>query len=319
MRILTTKLTQMLGMAWPVISAPMAGVAGGVLAAAVSQAGGLGLIGGGYGDRKWLTREMDLAGDASFGVGFITWALARDPDLVTTAIERAPKAILLSFGDIGRYAPPIIRAGVPLIAQVQTVAAAKAAVAEGAQIIVAQGTEAGGHGGKRSTMALVPAVVDAVGDIPVIAAGGIADGRGLAAALMLGAHGVLCGTAFYPTEESLARRTAKEAAISASGDHTVRGSVFDVVRGNDWPDRWTLRTLKNDFYRRWEFDPQALSTRADDLVELYRQADEAGDVNTMAVIVGEAVDLLHEIEPASAVVLRIVEQAAACLGFFHQK
>ena len=242
---LKTKLTEMLGLAAPIMSAPMAGIAGGALAAAVSRAGGLGLIGGGYGDRRWLARELDIAADADVGVGFITWALARDPDLLSLAIERRPRAVFLSFGDIDQFGPIVARAGVPLIAQVQTVAAAKMAVAEGAQIIVAQGTEAGGHGGMRASMALVPAVVDAVGDIPVVAAGGVADGRGLLASLILGAAGVLCGTAFYATHELLAHSNAKEAAVRGLGDNTVRGSVFDVVRGYHWPQQWKLRSLEN--------------------------------------------------------------------------
>src|SRR5919106_2009326 len=144
---LVTELTKRLGLSVPILSAPMAGVAGGALAAAVNGAGGLGLIGGGYGDREWLSRELDIAADARVGVGFITWALARDPDLLTMALERRPRAIFLSFGDIRPFASKIADAGVPLIAQVQTVAGAKAAVSEGAGIIVAQGTEAGGHSG----------------------------------------------------------------------------------------------------------------------------------------------------------------------------
>jgi NAD(P)H-dependent flavin oxidoreductase YrpB (nitropropane dioxygenase family) len=134
-----------------------------------------------------------------------------------------------------------------LIGQIQTVAQAKAAVSEGAEFIVAQGTEAGGHGGTRSTRPLIPAVVDAVGNIPVIAAGGIADGRGLAAALMLGAAGVLWGTAFFASRESLSHRNMKQAAFATSGDDTVRSSVVDIARGIDWPAQWTIRTLKNGF------------------------------------------------------------------------
>lgn len=168
-----TALSRLLPLTVPILSAPMAGIAGGALASAVSRAGGLGFIGGGYGDREWLTRELDIAAGAEVGIGFITWALAREPDLLTIALERRPCAVFLSFGDIGPYVSRIAGAGVPLIAQVQTVAGAKAAVGDGARIIVAQGTEAGGHGGMRATMALVPAVVDAVGDVPVIAAGGI--------------------------------------------------------------------------------------------------------------------------------------------------
>jgi nitronate monooxygenase len=233
---LTTELTQMLQLTTPILSAPMAGVAGGALASAVSRAGGLGLIGGGYGDREWLVRELDIAGDAGVGVGFITWALARDPALLILALERRPRAIFLSFGDLRPHAATIARAGIPLIAQVQTLADARMAIAEGAQIIVAQGTEAGGHGGVRATMALVPAIVDAVGDVPVVAAGGIADGRGLAASLMLGAAGVLCGTAFYVALESLAHPNVKAAAV----EH--REITPFAVRCSTWCAGWNGRT-----------------------------------------------------------------------------
>jgi nitronate monooxygenase len=303
------ELTKCLGLAVPILSAPMAGVAGGALAAAVSRAGGLGLIGGGYGDREWLTRELDIAADAQVGVGFITWALARNPDLLTIAHERQPRAIFLSFGDIGPYASRIAGAGLPLIAQVQTVEGARAAVGGGAGIIVAQGTEAGGHGGERATMALVPAVVDAVGDIPVVAAGGIADGRGLAAALMLGAAGVLCGTAFYACRESLAHPKAKDAAVGASGDRTVRGKVFDIVRGYDWPEPWKIRTLENRSYHRWASDPEALERDLPRQRQAYLTAQARGDIDTAAVIVGEGIDLVHEVERAAAVVSRIANEA----------
>jgi nitronate monooxygenase len=311
---LDTQLTRRLGLRVPILSAPMAGVAGGALAAAVSRAGGLGLIGGGYGDREWLVREIDIAADAGVGVGFITWALARDPDLLTIALERRPRAIFLSFGDFGPYASRAADAGVPLIAQVQTVAGAKAAVSGGAEIIVAQGTEAGGHGGERGTMALVPAVVDAVGDVPVVAAGGIADGRGLAAALMLGAAGVLCGTAFYATRESLAHDNAKGTALRASGDHTVRNRIFDLVRGYDWPEPWMIRTLENRFYRRWVCDPEGLRRDLRRQRQAYLDAQASGDVDTAPVIVGEAIDLVHQVQRAAAVVSRIAKSAEACFN-----
>lgn len=316
---LRTALSQHLDLAAPILSAPMAGIAGGELAAAVSRAGGLGLIGGGYGDREWLSRELDIAADSGVGVGvgFITWALDRDPDLLTMALERRPRAVFLSFGDIDPHASRIARAGVPLIAQVQTVAGARAAVGGGARIIVAQGTEAGGHGGERATMALVPAVVDAVGDIPVVAAGGIADGRGLAAALMLGAVGVLCGTAFYACRESLAHPGGKDAALGASGDRTVRGKLFDLVRGHDWPAPWTIRTLENGFYRRWASNPALLERDISRQRQAYLAAQASGDMDTAAVIVGEVIDLVHEVESAAEVVSRIVDEAEDRLTKFQ--
>jgi len=311
---LQTPLTRFLGIKVPVVSAPMAGIAGGALAAAVTRAGGLGLIGGGYGDRAWIEREFENARGEGVGIGFIAWALARQPDLLAVALERRPRAVLLSFGDVRSFAPAIARAGIPLIAQVQTVRDARIAVAEGASIIVAQGTEAGGHGGERATMPLVPAVVDAVGPVPVVAAGGIADGRGLAAALMLGAAGVLCGTAFYAATESLAHDKARRQAVEASGDHTVKGSVFDVVRGYDWPAPWAIRTLRNAFHDHWSGRLEELRRDRDLQGRAYAEAQAQGDVETAAVIVGEAVDLVRASMPAAAIVARILAEASDCLS-----
>jgi nitronate monooxygenase len=295
-----------LGLSVPLMLAPMALVSGGRLAAAVSRAGGLGFIGGGYGDRRWLEREFDAASDAPVGVGFITWSLARHPGLLRIALARRPRALFLSFGDIAPFAEPIRAAGVPLFAQVQTVAAAKEAVAKGADAIVAQGAEAGGHGGARGTLALVPAVRDIIGDIPLVAAGGIADGRGMAAALMLGADAVLCGTAFYAAEESLAHPNARLTAIRAGGDETTRSTVFDFARGIDWPASWTLRARRNAFHDRWAPRPGAMG--AEDRAA-YALAASAGDTETVAVIVGEAVDQVRTSEPAAKIAARIAGEA----------
>ncbi len=185
---ISTRVTEMLGVRHPILLAPMDIVSGGRLAAEVSRAGAFGIIGGGYGNEAWLTREMDAAGDARVGVGFITWSMAKNPRVLELALERKPPAIFLSFGDIRPHSEKIRRAGARLICQIQTLEQAKDAAANGADIIVAQGAEGGGHGSiSRGTFPLVPAVVDAARGIPVVAAGGVADGRGLAAAMMLGA------------------------------------------------------------------------------------------------------------------------------------
>ena len=138
---------------------------------------------------------------------------------------------MLSFGDPAPFVPPIRAAGARLILQVQTLADARAAAALGADVVVAQGAEAGGHGAKRATLPLVPAVVDAIAPTPVAAAGGIADGRGLAAALVLGAAGVLAGTRFYASREALGHAAAKARLVEGAGDATLRTTVFDLVRG----------------------------------------------------------------------------------------
>src|SRR3954447_9182290 len=147
---LRTRLTERFDIEHPIISAPMGMVAGGGLAAAVSNAGGLGLIGGGYGDGGWLEREFSAAGNARVGCGFITWSLAKRPELLDQVLARRPAAVMLSFGPVGGFAAQIRQAGVPLICQVQSMAHAKAAVEAGAAAIVAQGGEAGGHGGRRA-------------------------------------------------------------------------------------------------------------------------------------------------------------------------
>jgi nitronate monooxygenase len=192
-----TALTRLLGIAHPILLAPMGSAAGGKLAAAVTNAGGLGLIGSGYADAATIKKELAAAGNTSVGVGFITWALDKNPEALDVALAAQPPAVMISFGEPKPYARVIKDAGAKLICQVQTLAEAVEAAVAGADIIVAQGRDAGGHSGTtRGSMGLVPAVVNAVGAIPVVAAGGIADGRGLAAALALGAAGVLMGTRF---------------------------------------------------------------------------------------------------------------------------
>src|SRR5918998_3703704 len=200
-----TALTERFGLEYPIVSAPMGAVAGGRLAAAVSNAGALGLVGGGYGAPDWMRTELSIARDGTarpWGVGLITWHATHET--VELALSYEPHALMLSFGDPAPYVPTIKEVGCQLICQVQDVEGALVAEAAGAAFIVAQGTEAGGHGTERaSTLPLVPAVIDAVSATPVLAAGGIADGRGLAAAMMLGAQGVLIGTRFYASREAL--------------------------------------------------------------------------------------------------------------------
>ncbi len=309
-----TTLCDVLGIEHPVLLAPMAGVSGGQLAAAVSHAGGLGLIGGGYGDADWIEQEIASAGNARVGVGFITWSLARQPQLLDLALAHAPASVMLSFGDIGPFVDRIRQTSAKLIVQVQTLEQAKAAIDFGVDVVVAQGTEAGGHGGARSTLPLVPAVVDIAGNVPVVAAGGIADGRGLAAALTLGAAGVLCGTAFYASREALAHENAKSAALSHTGDNTVRGSAFDIIRGKDWPADWDLRTLRNTFTEQWSDDPDGLRRDIEQETARYEEASTKGDTDVAAVIVGEGIDLVHRSEPAGEIVNRLVAEAERSLS-----
>jgi nitronate monooxygenase len=311
---ISTRLTELLGIAHPVLLAPMDIVADGRLAATVSRAGGFGFIGGGYGDEAWLVREMDAAGDARVGVGFITWSMAKKPRLLDLVLERKPPAVMLAFGELRPHADKIKRAGARMICQVQTVEQAKDAVANGADAIVAQGAEAGGHGNARGTFPLVPAVVDAARGVPVVAAGGVADGRGLAAALMLGADGVLMGTRFLASVEAAADRAAKDIVVAASGDRTIRSILFDIVRRNVWPAPYTGRVLQNEFSERWRGREAELMQNQAPEAERYADARAKGDFDTAAVIAGEAVDLIAEILPAAEIVERTVKEASRLIA-----
>lgn len=308
-----TRLTTLLAIEHPILLAPMDLVSDGKLAATVSRAGGLGLIGGGYGDEVWLRREMDAAGDARVGVGFITWSLARKPALLDMVLMRKPPAIMLSFGDVAPFAATIKAAGALMICQVQSVAQAKAALAAGADVLVAQGAEAGGHGMTRGTFALVPAVADIAGNVPVAAAGGVADGRGLAAALMLGADGVLVGTRFYATVEAAGLAAAKERIVEASGDATVRSILFDIARRNVWPGGYSGRLLQNEFSEKWRGrETELMQTPSE--ADRYAEARAAGDFRAAGVIAGEGVDMVSDIPPAAEIVRRMTDEAAKLLA-----
>ncbi len=315
---LVTRLTQKLGLEHPVISAPMALAAGGALAAAVSNAGGLGLIGGGYGDQVWLDDQFRAAGNARVGCGFITWSLKKQPHLLDLILEKGPAAVFLSFGDPSDFAVRIARSGVCLICQIQTARDAEVALDCGAQVIVAQGGEAGGHGEKRGTVALVPEIADLLArrapQTLLCAAGGIADGRGLAASLMLGADGVLVGSRFWASKEALVHANMHKAALAASGDDTIRSSVMDIARHLDWPSRFTARVLKNAFTRRWHGRENELVADATLQSAQWRQAWADGNTDVANTFVGEAVGLIDAIDPAGVVLERMVEQAETLLS-----
>ncbi len=316
---IATELTRLLGIQHPILSAPMDLIAGAKLTAAVSQAGGFGILGGGYGDRDWLEMEITalraaLPASRPFGVGFITWSLAKDPQLLRTALAASPAAIMLSFGDPSQFASEIKSHGVHLICQVQNEKMAQQALDAGADVLVAQGTEAGGHGADRTLIDVVTSVSDLVsGRVPVVAAGGIADGRGLAAAMILGASGVLLGTRFYASEEAEGHPTAKRRICEASGDATVRGIIFDISRNNVWPSPFTGRCLQNAHVRKWQGRELELLQDIDRISADYSRATEAGDFDVAAVIAGQAVGLIEDILPAHVIIDRMVDEASRLL------
>ncbi len=313
---ISTPLTELLRITHPILLGPMDVVADAHLTAAVSTAGGFGILGGGYGDEHWLARELELLEQsrARFGVGFITWSMAKQPKLLDMALEHKPVAVMLSFGDPKPFVDKIKRAGALLICQIQSIAMAQEAVACGADLIIAQGTEGGGHGASRGVVSLVPEVIDAIGaDIPVVAAGGIADGRGLAAALMLGASGVLMGTRFYASPESAAAPAAKERICAATGDDTLRSIVFDLSRRNVWPSPFTGRCLRNAHAERWFGREVELMRHLDEETARYTAARRDGDFDIAAVIAGESSGLVCQLMSARDIVEGIVREASALL------
>jgi nitronate monooxygenase len=323
---LRTRLTERLDIEHPIISAPMGFIAGGRLAAAVSNAGGLGLIGGGYGDAGWLDREFEQAGNARIGCGFISWSLAKNPSLLDRVLARHPAAIMLSFGTPAPFASRIKQSEITMICQVQSMAHAREAVDAGADVIVAQGGEAGGHSGKRSTFTLLPEVASFLAEVApdtlLVAAGGVADGRALAAALMLGADGVLIGSRLVASSEAATPQGFHPAIIAADGDSTTKTTVVDIVRNYDWPgDEFSARALKNRFINNWHGREKLLAETPTNAVEneLYWKAFHAGDPENAGVLVGEDVGLIRDIRPAGVIVEDMIAQAHRLLAEGSQR
>ena len=287
----------MFGLTIPVVLAPMAHASGGRLAAAVAKAGGLGLIGGGYCDADWIDAQFDQTGSEAVGCGLITWRLAEVPGVLDRVLRRRPRAIFLSFGDPRPHAPAIKQAGVPLICQVQDMASARQAIEAGADVIVAQGSEAGGHGAHRSTLTLIPELADhlyyAAHDTLLLAAGGIADSRGLAACISMGADGAVMGTRLWASQEALVHENQVAAVLQADGDSTLRTTCIDKARGLNWPAPYTVRVMANTFTDRWHEDPDGLDAAGPDEAARWQQAWKEGDTSVGNAIVGESIGIIR--------------------------
>ena len=328
---LNTRFAQRFQLNTPIALAPMALATGGALAAACAQAGALGLVGGGYGDLAWTQREYSLATEllhcdaashARLGCGFITWKLDENAEALDWVLTQKPCAVMLSFGDPRPYAARIQAVGAQLICQVQRLEQVPQAIEAGASVIVAQGGEAGGHGANalegRSTFTLVPEIADYLAnhspETLLLAAGGVADGRGLAAALMLGADGALVGSRLWATTESLAAVGAKTQATQTSGDGTARSEVFDILRRKNWPAPYDFRAIRNDLHRALENNVAGLKTNPDAARADYDAGVKAGDFSRAHATVGEAVGLITDLPDAGTLIQRMSEQAIHALS-----
>jgi nitronate monooxygenase len=294
------------------VNAPMAFVAGGALAAAVTAAGGLGLIGGGYGDEGWIDAQRRVAGDPRVGVGLITWSVAERRGLVERLLRRGVRTLFLSFGDPSPFIAPAHAAGARVVCQVQSAADASHAAEAGADAIAVQGNEAGGHGrDNEPVMDLAAVVIASVAPLPVLLAGGAVDGADLAAAWRIGAAGVVMGTRFYATDEALDTCAAKQRLVAAADESTVRTSVFDVVRGPTWPEGFTGRALRNALTERWHGNEEALWRSLHRAHAEYQRATAADDPEVRVVWAGTGVGRVRAVQPAANIVESVMAEALA--------
>ena len=311
--MLRTPLTTLLGIERPLVGAPMAQVGHGRLARAVTEAGGLGMVGvGSTAPPSFVAEQADLASDGGrlpFGIGLMVWALADRPDLYDAVLAARPALVSLSFGDPAPHVPALHDAGVTVASQVQDVASARVAAAAGVDLVVAQGTEAGGHTGRVGSLPLLQLVLDAV-TVPVLAAGGICSPRGVAAALAAGAAGVWVGTALAASPESEHGAAARDRLVAATEADTVLTSVFDQAQGIPWPEQFGGRALRNRFTDAWH----GRGSRPDDESRAaLGAARRAGDYDTAYIYAGQAVGGIRAVRAAGDVVCELTDGAEALL------
>ncbi|MGI8742266.1 MAG: NAD(P)H-dependent flavin oxidoreductase [Bryobacteraceae bacterium] len=314
--MLKTLLTTGWGLRHPIIGAPMANAARGRLARAITLAGGLGMIGVGSKDSPdFIQRESAIArGDgapARFGIGLMAWLLEARPELLDAAIREQPFLISISFGSVQPYSDRLHRAGILLATQVNNHAAAVAAAQAGAGVIVAQGTEAGGHTGFTATLPLLQIVLEAV-DKPVLAAGGIGTAAGLSAVLAAAAEGAWIGTRFLLCPETDHTDSARERLIAAKETDTIHTSVFDRVNRLAWPEEFPGRALRNAFAEQWDGREQELMLQADEIARFRAGADRK-DYDVTSIYAGQAVGLLKQRQTAAEVVHEIGDGAERLL------
>ncbi|HEY7144489.1 MAG TPA: nitronate monooxygenase [Streptosporangiaceae bacterium] len=313
--MLRTGLTERFSLSVPIVSAPMAGVAGGRLAAAVSAAGGLGMIGvGSTSPAEKILAEAEIARKAGgrFGIGLMAWALPGVPGQFDATVSAAPDLVSVSFGDYQPWANRLHEAGIAVATQVGDVQSARSAAAHGVDLIVARGAEAGGHGHDRAgTLPLLQAVLDAV-DVPVLAAGGIATARGLAAVLAAGAAGAWLGTALMASTEAATSPAARQRLLAADETSTIYTRVFDIAQHIAWPPEYGGRALANEFTRSWAGREEELAADETASTQL-AAARERQDYQVAGIYAGQGVGMVTRQRPAGEVVAGLAAGAEELL------
>jgi nitronate monooxygenase len=299
-------LGSLLGISVPVVQAPMAGAAGGALAGAVSRAGALGMIGvGPASTAEWILEQHQVAvgaaGDQPVGIGLMAWVLPKAPEQLEAVLEARPAMASVSFGDLAPYVAPLHDAGVVVAAQVGTLSEALEAERAGVDLVVARGSEGGGHGRDAvATLPLLQRVLEHV-DVPVLAAGGISGPRGVAAVLAAGAAGAWVGTAFLACPEAMTADVAKQRLVAADETATVYGRVFDVGQRVAWPAQFGGRALRNAYFDRWQGHEDELAAD-DDAHAAIVAARRDVDPDVAPLYAGQGVGSLRQVRPAADVV-----------------
>lgn len=314
-----TRATELLGVEHPVVLGGMGTGTNPELVVAVCNAGGLGVqgcAGRSAADIAHLAATIRAGTDRPFGMNLLLFlaseaaidaVLAARPDVFSTAWPTADQ-------DLGALFARAHAAGCRVVMHMaSTVDEARRGAAAGADIVVAQGTEGGGHVGLMGTMVLVPLVVRAVAPTPVLAAGGIADGAGLAAALMLGAEGVLLGTRFLATPEAPLPDSYKQAICRSDGHDTLLTELPDVINGQVWPGAFA-RVLRTPFIQEWLGREGEVRARLRELQRRVQRARELGNVDQGALLIGQDAGLITSIEPAGEIVERLVREAESLLA-----
>ncbi|MGH7925656.1 MAG: NAD(P)H-dependent flavin oxidoreductase [Candidatus Binatus sp.] len=312
--MLHTRICDLLRITHPIVLGGMGGGAtASPLVAAVSNAGGFGILGA-SGFSAARVRDsiaaIRAATDKPFGVNFLLFLIQEEG--LAAALESRPSVVSFAWPrpdqDLRPFVQRVHDAGSLVMHMASEVPEAVRAAEAGVDVIVAQGTEGGGHVGWMASMALVPMVVQAIAPIPVLAAGGIADGRGLAAALALGAEGVLLGTRFLATTESPAHPNFKQAIVRSDGHDTTLTEIPDIASGIVWPGAMA-RTLRNRFVEQWTGREWALRQHSRAAREAVQAARRAGDAAHAPLLLGQYAGLIDSVVPAAEVIQRMVADA----------
>jgi nitronate monooxygenase len=319
--VIRTRFTESFGLDAPIMSAPMARVTGASLAGAVSEAGALGTFGamGGVRGPEWLLGEIESIRahtDRPFGVGFITHFLPYTEALFEAALEARTRAIVLSFAPTGPWIRRAHDAGARVICQVQTMDLVRDALDEGADALLVQGHEAGGHTGTMGLLPFLTSVLEVSADTPVLAAGGVSNGRALAAVLAAGADGASLGTAFLASREAIdVPDEYKELIVESDGEDTVFTTLYDDAAGARWPEPIGMRLRRTKHTDRWLGREDEVGDHLDELrAELPEVLDlERFDPEVSTVLYGQSAASVSSVRPAAEIVRSLCDDAAALL------